>query len=61
MELLSHKEFQAELMKDPKFRKAYKDLNFEFTIREALFIASDFIRRLADSFRLDFKATARKF
>jgi ribosome-binding protein aMBF1 (putative translation factor) len=37
MELISHKEFHAELMKDPEYRRGYEALDFEFAIREALF------------------------
>ena len=32
----THKQFKAELMKDPEFKKAYDDLEFEFQIIDSL-------------------------
>ncbi len=36
MKLKTHKQFKAELMKDPEFKKAYDDLDVEFKIIEAI-------------------------
>ncbi len=32
----THKQFKAEMMRDPAFKKAYDDLEVEFTIYNAL-------------------------
>lgn len=36
MKFISHKEMHARLMRRPGFKKAYDDLNFEFTILRAI-------------------------
>ena len=36
MKFKTHKQFKAELMKDPEFKKAYDDLDVEFKIIEAI-------------------------
>lgn len=36
IKFISHKEMHARLMRRPGFKKAYDDLNFEFTLLRAL-------------------------
>ncbi len=36
IKLIRHREFKRKLMRDPGFKKAYDDLEFEFTIIRAI-------------------------